>query len=207
MNFDNPYLNHYKKHSTEKLNEITYQPKTYQDEARLAAFLELQNRGVKFSEKDLEEFNQLKENFKKAEVDKPVEEADEVTPELFSPTAIVGFSVFSILIGGILMFSNLRKLKHKKQSVYALLVSILLVFLVGIITASNGMNPIISIIGNIIGGVILIEFFWKKIIPGDLNYKPKSTWVVIAILIGITLLQYFIFKNNPELLEQLYQKK
>ena len=206
MNFNNPYSKFYKKHSIGKLKEITNQPETYQDEARLAAFLELEERKVEFLEEEKLKFDQLKKIIEKSEKEKPQQKADKTIPELYSPTAIVGFSVFSILFGGILTMINLRKLQHKKQSIIALLTSLILVFLVGLITASNGMNPIISIAGNIIGGILLIELFWKKLIPKELKYRRKPTWIVIAILIGITLLQYLIFKNNPELLEQLYQK-
>ena len=212
MALDNPYSRYYKKHSTDKLREITVQPETYQDEARLAAFLELESRNSALSEEEAAEFNRLKTVIEKGTTKKEAKESvdkfdDESIPELYSPTSIVGFSVFSILFGGVLLMINLRKLNHKKQSVYVLLFSLVLVFVVGFITATFGMNPVVSVIGNILGGIILIEYFWKRIIPKDQKYKRKTTWNVIAIIVALFLIQYFILKSNPEILEQLYPKK
>ena len=121
---------------------------------------------------------------------------------IYSKWAILLFSIiFSPLIGGILLMLNLRSVGYKREGTRVLLFAIAYQFMAGaIITKVLNLpvnatltqivaNPkfiIYTFVGQIIGGGILAEYFFKKYFPDD-DYEHKSVWRPLAIIILITL--------------------
>ena len=121
---------------------------------------------------------------------------------IYSKWAILGFSIFfSPLIGSILLMINLRSVGFKRQATGVLLFAIAYQFVAAIVIGSvmkfpanvnsmallqNTQFIIYSLIAQIIGGGILAEYFYKKYFPAD-NYKYKSVWRPLAVILIITL--------------------
>ncbi len=124
-----------------------------------------------------------------------IDETEEQQPDeqgvaIYSKWAVLGFSIFfSPLIGGILLMLNLRSTGYKKEGNMVLLFVIVYQFLQGIslsyVAKAMGIAPndptilqkpkivIYLSIVNIIGGGILVEYFFKKYFPYD-DYEHKS---------------------------------
>jgi len=191
---NNQYATYYKRRPTEELKKITSQEELYHEEARVAALLELQERKEEISEKDREALESFlkKEKLKVVEKQKNKEEAkiEEIElPEYYSPAAILGFSIFfSVIFGGILMFSNLRKAGKKNESFFVLGVSLVIMILSGFVAHFYQMNQWIILLANVSGALILIEYFWKKYLGYQLKFKRKSLTKAILISVGISVL-------------------
>ncbi len=205
MERENQYSKYYKNNTIKELKEVVVQVHDYEDEARLAAFLELKNRGETFTQEELLEMETIKnrlieiegkETSKKADTSILADEVSEeaVIPNLYSPTAILGFTIlFSVLFGGILMFLNLRKLNKKATAINVLLITVGFMFLGGVVAKFSGMNQWLVMLVNIIGGIVLIEFFWKKHIGNLTQFNRKSILKPAIISVVITLgLAYLI---------------
>ncbi|PTX44819.1 hypothetical protein C8P64_0801 [Christiangramia gaetbulicola] len=106
----------------------------------------------------------------------------EKLPEFYSKRLILVFSgLFSILFGTVLLLSNLKKAGEKK-GIYQVLIFVF-IYVVGIIytiqsvkAASNWSIPL-----NILGALILNEYFWNRYLGKDVEYEKKS-WIKPAII-------------------------
>lgn len=106
----------------------------------------------------------------------------EELPEFYSKRLILVFSgLFSILFGTVLLLSNLKKAGEKK-GIYQVLIFVF-IYVAGIIytiqsmqTASNWSVPL-----NILGAIILNEYFWNRYLGKDVEYEKKS-WIKPAII-------------------------
>ncbi|MGZ3765965.1 MAG: hypothetical protein ACXVB0_22490 [Mucilaginibacter sp.] len=122
---------------------------------------------------------------------------------IYSKWVILGFSIFfSPLIGGILLMLNLRSVGYKREGTWVLLFAVIYQFVAGIIISSffkdltvhpndrsiltNTKFLAYSSIANVIGGAILVEYFFKKYIQDD-NYQYKTIWRPLIVLFVITL--------------------
>ncbi|WP_302902511.1 hypothetical protein [Mucilaginibacter sp. BT774] len=135
------------------------------------------------------------------------QDIDEQQPQqrqvaIYSKWAILAFSVFfAPLMGGILLMINLRSVGFKRQATGILLFSIAYQFVAAMVIGSvlklpaninrmallhNTQFIIYSLVSQIIGGGILAEYFYKKYFPDD-NYKYKSVWRPLAVILIITL--------------------
>lgn len=139
------------------------------------------------------------------EYQEPEEKQDEIIEEhveIYSKTAIRGFSIFfSPLFGGVLLYRNLRVAGYKNGARIVILFSILYT-LVSIIIVSNFINSSgASLAINIIGAFILSDYFFPKYFP-DNDYYPKPIWTALGIslliLLGLFLLLYYT-GNLPQL--------
>jgi hypothetical protein len=101
---------------------------------------------------------------------------------------------------------NLRSIGFKRQATGVLLFSIIYQFISAIVISSvmklppninamaliqNTQFLIYSLVAQIIGGGILAEYFYKKYFPAD-NYKYKSVWRPLAVILIITLVINFL---------------
>jgi hypothetical protein len=132
----------------------------------------------------------------------PVEEqADGV--EIYSKRAIWWFSVLaSPLFGGALLLLNLKEAGYKK-AIYPVLAFVVLFFLasevleakfaiaykVNFATPNKGSMTLCAIMlgANMIGGLVLTQYFFKKYFPED-DYYPKSILNPLLVTVIITIL-------------------
>jgi len=144
------------------------------------------------------------------------QDTDDQQPEqqqiaIYSKWAILAFSIFfSPLIGGILLMINLRSVGFKRPATGILLFSIAYQFVsaavvVNILKLPANITPqelinntrllisfmAYSLVAQIIGGGILAEYFYKKYFPAD-NYKYKSVWRPLAVILIISLVINFL---------------
>jgi hypothetical protein len=128
--------------------------------------------------------------------------------EIYSKAAILGFSIFPTpLFGGVLLMMNLNAAGYKK-AIYSVLIFLLVYFFaVNIITSeillafkidvtkinlavpSKALIPVygLSLLFNIIGGLILTQYFFKKYFP-DNDYFPKSIASPVLVIVAIMVL-------------------
>ena len=137
----------------------------------------------------------------------PEQQGDDYV-EIYSKSAILGFSIFPTPIfgGGVLMM-NLNAAGYKK-AIYSVLIFLLIYFFaVNIVTSeillafkidvtkinlavpSKSLIPIygLSLLFNIIGGLILTQYFFKKYFP-DNDYYPKSIASPVLVIVAIMVL-------------------
>ena len=150
-----------------------------------------------------------------------LEDTNEQYVELYSKKAIIGFSaIFNVMFGGALLVINMWVAGYKKDAyqviVFSVLYHFLSLFLVGMsgITvnpevlnrASSGkqitpteMIPFFSVFAltlviNLIGGLILTRLFYKRCFPED-DYYPKPILQAIMVALLVSLVFGFILKS------------
>ena len=98
-----------------------------------------------------------------------------IQPKIYSKKAIWGFSVFfSAIFGAVLLMQNLKDNGKKKESYIVLLLSILYTALtIYIVNIPAEPKTSLTYLCNMIGGVILTEFVYKKNFPNDQNIEKK----------------------------------
>lgn len=203
---ENSFTKKMSKKSNTELENIFANKSDYTNEALQAVIWELENRNLieKADIPSLEfpvsqnngEALIPKENAKNNE--NPLKESE--TPPLYSKTTIQGFTIFfSTFFGVILLMSNLKEMNKPRARMevlvfgitYAIFSSFLLNYLPRIF--------FISIIFNLIGYVILVEYFWNKNLGKDLKYKKKQIWKPLIISILFSLILLFILISNNEI--------
>ena len=109
--------------------------------------------------------------------------------QLYSKKAIYGFSLFfTSIFGGVLLRQNLLDLGKKKEANNALLLSIGLTLISYVIIFNiENVGSSATLICNLIGGLILSEFYWTLHIPKDLKIENKKIWKPLIISVCITL--------------------
>lgn len=184
------------KKSNQELEKIYEERSKYTEEAVQAVIWELENRNLieksvelyKDPEKVIEEIDTsvLKEPLENNK--SPFEEL--VLPELYSKRAIQNFTIFfTTIFGAVLLMRNLKEMNKPKERfqvlVFGIGYTLLSIFLL------NYLPKIffITLLFNIVGYAILIEFFWNKTLGRDLEYKKKKVWkpLIISILITVVL--------------------
>lgn len=206
----NQYLTYYKRRPTEELKEIALQKDLYHVEARMAAVLELRSRDEDISEEEYKELELLVEKDKQAKT-KEVEslEQSKVTgtelPEYYSPAAILGFSIFfSVIFGGVLMFTNLRKAGKKTEATAVIVVSLCIMLVSAYLVHVYQMNQWVALLANVSGAIILIEYFWKKHLGYQTKFKRKPLTNAILISLGVSILfAVILFYYFPEQFPQV----
>lgn len=112
-------------------------------------------------------------------------------PQFYSKRIILVFSgLFSIIFGAALLLSNLKKLEDKKAT-YQVLVFVFL-YVSGIVYTLSSMKtaPNLTLPLNLLGGLILNEYFWNRYIGKETEYEKKS-WVKPSLIsLGISTLAF-----------------
>ncbi len=118
-----------------------------------------------------------------------VNENNEDVIKIYSRSAIMGFSVFfTTVFGGVLLMQNFKDIGNKKMANTVLIFSILYTALSAVIILSAApMGSSLTIVMNIIGGVILNEFFFRKYFSTGQELKHKKIWKPLIISLIITL--------------------
>jgi len=138
--------------------------------------------------KERESLNQEFENPDNEEFEE--NEITEIPPQLYSKRVITAFSlIFSTIFGAAILMSNLKKIGEKKGRIQVLIFSIL--YTAGIIfTVNSASTSKFTIPLNILGAIILNEYFWNRYLGKDIEFEKKS-WVKPA-LISVTVTIPFV---------------
>ena len=119
---------------------------------------------------------------------KTTENKQNELPQLYSKRIILIFSgLFSVIFGAALLLSNLKKIEEKK-GIYQVLLFVF-IYVCGLVytlsTIKAGTN--FSLPLNLLGGLILNEYFWNRYIGKETEFEKKS-WVkptLISLAISI----------------------
>ncbi|SDS28943.1 hypothetical protein [Gramella sp. MAR_2010_147] len=117
-------------------------------------------------------------------------EITEILPEFYSKRVITAFSlIFSTIFGAVILMSNLKKKGEQKGRVQVLIFSI--IYSAGMIFTINSMGTNrLTIPLNILGAIILNEYFWNRYLGKNIEFEKKS-WIKPAI-ISVTVTIPFI---------------
>lgn len=144
--------------------------------------------------------------------DEEIEEQQDDFVDIYSKKAIFGFSIFSFLFAGILLIINLWAAGYKKVVTQVLLFLVAFYFIYINVIRYSGINldpelmkkastgapltfnqllPMIELMGiiialNIIAGLVLTMYFFKKYFPDD-DYYPKPIFRPLIIFIILSL--------------------
>ncbi len=121
-------------------------------------------------------------------------------PKLYSKRVIYIFSVlFSTIFGTVLLMSNLKSLGEKKARIQVLIFGI--VFTIGLLITASTLKTStdFTIPLNILGGVILNEYFWNSYIGKKKKFEKKS-WhkpaiISLAVCIPFVLAAVYAIQN------------
>lgn len=191
--------------SDDELKNYIVNKDHFQEDAVLAAILELEKRAI-----EVEGIIKLKDELLDA---KGLEEPTTFTqpetqttspynelPELYSTRFIFIFgALFSVFGGGILMALNFMTLNNKKAARTTVLASLgYSVVLVFLFDALGVTNALISLSTSILGIYLLDQFIWKKENPTTIEHKEKSILkpLIIGVLIAIPLAYLMIISGN-----------
>lgn len=138
--------------------------------------------------KERESHNEEIENSEREEFEE--NEITEILPQLYSKRVITAFSViFSTIFGAAILMSNLKKKGEKKGRIQVLIFSLIytvgLIFTVNSVSSSKFTLPL-----NILGAILLNEYFWNRYLGKNIEFEKKS-WVKPA-LISVTVIIPFI---------------
>ena len=190
------------KKSNAELENILEDKKTYTDEAIQAVIWELENRNIiekgsiTHNPVNLEKDVLIEEK----ELEKANHEASSeatVFPILYSKRAIQGFTIFfSTLFGAVLLMSNLKKMNKPKARVEVLVFGISYTFLTIILLDYLPKTFFLTILFNLVGYAVLVEYFWNKNLGKELQHQKKQISkpliISFAILGLLVFLQFYI---------------
>ncbi|WP_019037456.1 hypothetical protein [Psychroflexus tropicus] len=183
-----------------ELNQILIDKHKYTKEAISTAKLVLDKRVSSLPNKEQnsvvmteESSKQTKQNetssfyFQQTAPDDILENKEETAidpdaPSLYSKRVILSFAVlFSSIFGAVLLMSNLKRMQEQKARLQVLVFGLiyfgLTLFLVNTVEIFSRF-----VIGlNIIGAIILNEYFWNQYIGKDFKHF-KPSWVLPAII-------------------------
>jgi hypothetical protein len=202
----NSFTNIMSKKSNAELETIIQEKSKYTEEAIQAVIWELENRNlIEKDEIKLEvtskNIEQIEDNISDKVDEKNTSSFEEFeTPALYSKNAILGFSIFfSTLFGAVLLMSNLKALKKPKERMQVLVFAVVYTMLSVVLLNYLPKMYFTTLIFNLLGYVILSEFFWNNYLGKGLQYKKKqiSKPLIISILILVVLI---FFQFSPQML-------
>lgn len=124
----------------------------------------------------------------RTEADSKESKVQEDLPRLYSKRVIYAFSlIFSTLFGAVILMSNLKQVNDNKARWEVLIFGI--IFTVGTAISLNTVQVQVNlgIPLNILGAIILNEFFWNRSIGKDTEFEKKSWHKPAMISAMITL--------------------
>ena len=171
----------------QELKKMLLEKEKYTKEAITTSYKILKERNVNledfdFIETEIENQNLKLENQSEGESEN-AEINDLNAPELYSKQTILGFSIFfSTIFGVVLLMINMHQIKNLKGKNQVLLFGIAY-FLFTLITVQlfKINTPILGLVFNLLGALILNEYYWNKFIGKDFNYEKKN-WLKTALL-------------------------
>lgn len=118
-------------------------------------------------------------------------EISAIVPELYSKRVIFAFSmIFSTIFGAVILMSNLKTKAEKKGRIQVLIFSI--IYTIGTIISLNSISSTkLTIPLNLLGALILNEYFWNRYLGKDIEFIKKS-WVKPAIISLIVCIPFVL---------------
>jgi len=210
---DNNFIEEVTSKTTEELREIAVNFDMYRGALVAAAKQELTNRGIELTDEEKAKIENKKNKRKQdaiasADSIKPwnsffvkwkINIVDDVNaPQLYSRQVINIFSVlFSVLFGGILLAINLKTVNNKKAIFPVLAFSVLYTGLtVFILNLIPGSTTPLTVAFNLLGAIVLYNFFWGKYIGKEFQYRTKPFW--IPLVIGVAIFGLFLWAAIAE---------
>lgn len=205
----NSFTNNMRLKSDAELETILEEKSKYTDQAIQAVIWELEDRNLieksesnyieTTLETDLVESKTSKKGLEKNE--SPFEEL--VLPTLYSKKAIQGFTIFfTTIFGAVLLMKNLKEMNKPKARIQVLVFGIIYTLISGIILNLIPKSIFLTLLFNLIGYAVLVEFFWNKNLGKALKYRNKQIWQPLIISIAILILLVFI-QFLPQILEDI----
>ncbi|MDQ4140177.1 MAG: hypothetical protein M3142_06595 [Bacteroidota bacterium] len=184
-----------------ELLEYFHNHQKYVPEAVLAAVNELQKRGRTFTEAELATLEPERQAVRQAAIEEiarnaEAEEETEEVPQLYTPSTILGFSIFfSLLFGGVLLATNIRQIGNRRGSWAVIGFSILYMFIEVVAMYQFKRSSTMSLAFNLVGAFILNYYFWPKYVGVQRAYEAKPIWrpLVISILIVLPIIILLTF--------------
>ena len=196
----------------------------YREAAVLAAFDELRRRGQPAPEEEalrpglevaaahqrtLDEAAEVERRQALPAADATTSETDETAPALYSPVAIVLFSILPVstmITGGILMCMNLYRL-GKKRATLGLAIFVVAYFFAGSALVNwavfqQGLSPIWGVLlFNLPAALIYVLWVWPRYI-GSTNFRSRSILapILVCMLIvwGAQRIMPYLIKQQPK---------
>ncbi|MBE0653651.1 MAG: hypothetical protein IH594_07620 [Bacteroidales bacterium] len=188
--------------------------RNYQNEDKMlviAALRELERRDVLYPEdrkllEDLEDETKTPARFEKdvppvtpfSLFRDPDIVDDFKAPKLYSRYAIRFFAIiFSTLFGGILLAINFNRLGKKREIAFVVIFSLLysiLVYRVTVIKPENAAT--ITLIMNLLGSLILEEFFWKRFIGRHFKFRKQAITGALMVGFGLSLILILVMAGG-----------
>ena len=179
--------------SNQELENIIENKSSYTNDAILAVIWELEKRNL-ITENEIileKEITVIESSKETKQTDKNNENSsafDEFEkPTLYSKRAIQGFTIFfSTIFGAVLLMYNLKVINNSKVRIQVLVFGIC--YTIGSVLLTEVLPKIyfINLIFNLIGYLILSEFFWNKTLGKDINFEKKSITKPLVISLLIT---------------------
>jgi len=205
---DNQYTNYYKNRKVEELQEVVGNPTSYEDEARLAAYKSLQQKEVELSQGQLDDLQFIEDSLKRQIRVKEKEVETEELQEWYSPTAVLGFSVFLPVVGAFMLSYNFRGHKNIFLSVIISIVGVIFTFFIPAIGKDILTMLFMTLVVHTFAGLIFIKFFWKKYLGGsEVKYKRKSILKILLIVVGFIVFTTMQIINNPEVFNEIMKQQ
>ena len=181
--------------SNKELETILKKNNDYTQEAIQAVIWEMESRNliekseVHFEENTLKDLSVSKESIS----DNESSYEKLVLPVLYSKKAIQGFTIFfTTIFGAVLLMYNLKEMNKLKERNQVLIFGIVFTILSAILLNYLPKMIFTTLLFNLIGYAVLIEFFWKNNIEKELEYAKKEVWKPLTISIIILLLLLFL---------------
>ena len=205
---DNNFIEEVTSKTTEELREIAVNFDMYRGALVAAAKQELTNRGIELTEEEKAKIEEKKNKRRQVAISSvdstktwnsflvkwKINIVDDVNaPQLYSRQVINIFSIlFSVLFGGILLAINLKTVNNKKAILpvlaFSVLYTVLTVFILNLIPRST--TPL-TVVFNLLGAIVLYNFFWGKYIGKEFQYRTKPFW--IPLVIGVAIFGLFLW--------------
>lgn len=115
------------------------------------------------------------------------------TPFLYSKNTILGFTIFfSTIFGAVLLMHNLKKMNKPKARNQVLVFGIL--YTIGATILLNYLPKSIftTLLLNLVGYMVLSEYFWNNNLGKDLKHQIKQIWMPLGISILIVIALIFL---------------
>ena len=183
------------KKSNAELEGIIQDKSSYTEEALQAVIWELENRNLIEKDEIILEETAAVEGVQIAE---KINEKNESVfeefenPILYSKKAVQGFTIFfGPLFGAVLLMFNLKAVNKSKARMQVLVFGIGYTLLSFVGLSYLPKMFFITLIFNVIGYVVLVEYFWNQNLGKELQYTTKE--ITKPLIISLLILALVIF--------------
>lgn len=116
---------------------------------------------------------------------------------IYSARAIYGFSFFfTTIFGGVLLMRNLYQVGRRKEGNMILALSLLYTILTIVVANLPKAPDKSAFFMNVIGGIVLAQYFFKRFFPNHKELEKKSIWKPLIISLAISIPLMFLAIAN-----------